>query len=101
MKFLKITIYIVLTLLISVRALAQNKTNIEVSQAYRNISVTDTTSIASVKWKDYFKEKELIQLIDEALKKNNDLLIVEKNISIANLQYKQTKWGNVPQINAF
>lgn len=101
MKILKITIYTVLTLLISVRALAQNKTNIEVPQAYINVSDADTTSIATIQWKDYFKEKELIQLIDEALKKNNDLLIVEKNISIANLQYKQTKWGNVPQINAF
>lgn len=101
MKILKITIYTVLTLLISVRALAQNKTNIEVPQTYRSVSNTDTTSIASIQWKDYFKEKELIQLIDEALKKNNDLLIVEKTISIANLQYKQTKWGNVPQINAF
>lgn len=101
MKFLKLNIHIVLALFISAGALAQNKTKVEVPSVYRNVSTSDTTSIASIKWKNYFKEKELIQLIDEALKKNNDLLIVEKNISIANLQYKQTKWGNVPQINAF
>ncbi len=70
-------------------------------QNFRNTVTTDTTNIADIKWKDFFEENDLIQLIDVALAKNNDLQIAEKNIAIANQQFKQTKWGNVPQVNAF
>ena len=100
MKSTKHIINTVLTLILSVSAYAQNQ-NIELPQKYKYGNETDTTSIAEIKWKDFFKEKELIQLIDEALMKNSDLLIAEKNINIANLQFKQAKWGNIPQVNAF
>jgi NodT family efflux transporter outer membrane factor (OMF) lipoprotein len=101
MKIKNQYMYLVITLFISVITLAQNKLDLEIPQVYRNSTSIDTTSIATIKWKTFFKETELIELIDEALKKNNDLLIAEKNIAIANLQYKQSKWGNVPQVNAF
>ncbi|MGH2667162.1 efflux transporter outer membrane subunit [Flavobacterium sp.] len=72
-----------------------------VPESFRNTSVTDTTTVADIKWEQFFNEKDLVQLINVALVKNNDLQIAEKNIHIANLQYKQAKWGNVPQVNAF
>ncbi|HLA56204.1 MAG TPA: TolC family protein [Flavobacterium sp.] len=73
----------------------------EVPETFRNTVSADTTTIADIKWKDFFTETDLAQLIDVALAKNNDLQIAEKNITIANLQYKQSKWGSVPQVNAF
>lgn len=99
MKSIKYIIHTVLTLILSVSAYSQN--NIELPQKYKFGNETDTTSIAAIKWQEFFKEKELVQLIDAALIKNSDLLIAEKNINIANLQFKQSKWGNIPQINAF
>jgi len=68
---------------------------------FRNQTVADTTNSADVKWKSFFEEPDLVKLIDVALIKNNDLQIAEKNIAIANLQFKQSKWGNIPQLNAY
>lgn len=71
-----------------------------VPENFRNSKATDTTTVADMKWGDFFTETDLTRLIDAGLQKNNDLQIAEENIKIANLQYKQSKWGNVPQINA-
>ncbi|MGK4567773.1 efflux transporter outer membrane subunit [Flavobacterium sp. 3HN19-14] len=73
----------------------------EVPGNFRNSTATDTTSIADIEWKNFFAEKDLVQLIDVALAKNNDLQIADKNTAIANQLFKQAKWGNVPQLNAY
>lgn len=90
-----------LLLITGFTAFSQENSKIELPKSYRNITSIDTVSIADIKWKSFFSENDLVQLIDAALVKNNELQIAEKNIAIANLQYKQAKWGNVPQINAF
>lgn len=72
-----------------------------VPENFRNQTVTNITNSADIKWKSFFEEPDLVELIDVALAKNNDLQIAEKNIAIANLQFKQTKWGNIPQLNAY
>jgi len=67
---------------------------------FRNASVSkDTTSIADLEWKNFFTEKDIIKLIDEAVIRNNDLQIATKNIEIAQYRFTQSKWNNVPQIN--
>ena len=67
---------------------------------FRNASVSkDTTSIADLEWKNFFTEKDIIQLIDSAVTRNNDLQIATKNIEIAQYRFTQSKWGNVPQVN--
>lgn len=80
---------------------SQENSKIELPESFRNSVATDTTNIADIKWKSFFLEADLVELIDIALAKNSDLQIAEKNITIANLQYKQAKWGNVPQVNAY
>jgi outer membrane protein, multidrug efflux system len=67
---------------------------------FRNASISkDTTSIADLEWKNFFTEKDIIKLIDEAVIRNNDLQIATKNIEIAQYRFTQSKWNNVPQIN--
>ncbi|SHM34730.1 TolC family protein [Flavobacterium saccharophilum] len=67
---------------------------------FRNASVSkDTTSIADLEWKNFFTEKDIIKLIDEAVIRNNDLQIATKNIEIAQYRFTQSKWNNVPQVN--
>lgn len=74
---------------------------ISTPESYRNTVVQDTVNSSTIKWKAFFKEPDLIKLIEEAVAKNNDLQIADQNVAIANLQYKQSKWGNVPQLNGF
>ncbi|REG91673.1 TolC family protein [Flavobacterium aquicola] len=67
---------------------------------FRNASVSkDTTSIGDLEWKNFFTEKDIVQLIDSAVARNNDLQIANKNIEIAQYRFTQSKWGNVPQVN--
>lgn len=69
---------------------------------FRNASIAaDTTSIGDLEWKNFFTEKDIIQLIDSAVARNNDLQIATKNIEIAQYRFTQSKWGNVPQANLF
>lgn len=69
---------------------------------FRRASVSgDTTSIADLEWKNFFTEQDIIQLIDSAVARNNDLQIAVKNIEIAQYRFTQSKWNNVPQANLF
>ncbi len=69
---------------------------------FRSASVSgDTTSIGDLEWKNFFAEQDIIELIDSAVARNNDLQIATKNIEIAQYRFTQSKWGNVPQVNLF
>lgn len=69
---------------------------------FRNASVSkDTASIGDLEWKNFFTEKDIVQLIDSAVTRNNELQIAAKNIEIAQYRFTQSKWGNVPQANLF
>ncbi|KDN54565.1 TolC family protein [Flavobacterium seoulense] len=69
-------------------------------ETFRNASVSkDSSSIADLDWKNFFTEKDIIQLIDSAVTRNNDLQIATKNIEIAQYRFTQSKWGNIPQVN--
>lgn len=69
---------------------------------FRSASVSaDTTSIGDLEWKNFFKESDIVELIDSAVARNNDLQIAAKNIEIAQYRFTQSKWGNVPQVNLF
>lgn len=68
-------------------------------ETYREVTSTDTTSVGDVEWKSFFTEPTLQALISNAVAKNNDLLVAQKNIEIAQLQFRQTKWNNVPNFN--
>jgi len=71
-------------------------------EQFRNTAVSnDTTSIGDLEWKNFFTEKDIVQLIDSAVTRNNDLQIATKNIEIAQYQFTQSKWNNVPQADLF
>lgn len=67
--------------------------------SFRNATAEDSTSIADVEWKQFFKDTSLLKLIDSAVAKNNDLQVAQKNIEAAQWQLKQAKWNNVPEFN--
>ena len=96
-----VTFAILITTLISCKVSKDIETPKDaLPENFRNASVSgDTTSIADIEWKNYFTEKDVIQLIDSAVARNNDLQIAVKNIEIAQYRFTQSKWGNVPQVN--
>lgn len=66
---------------------------------YRNVSGTDSTGIASIAAKDFFKDDALLALIDSGRIKNFDLLITFKNIEAANQTLRQAKVNFLPELN--
>jgi len=69
---------------------------------FRHASATpaDTSSIAALPWKNFFTDTTLQKLIDSAIQRNYDMQAAVKNIEAAQLLFKQTKWNNVPQVDA-
>lgn len=67
--------------------------------SFRNAVSTDTVSVADQEWKKFFTETALVQLIDSAVTRNNNLQVAQKNIEAAQWQLKQSKWNNVPQLD--
>lgn len=49
--------------------------------AYNNSQ--DTTNTSAVQWREFFKDKDLVNLIDTALKNNQELMITLQEIGIA------------------
>lgn len=55
-------------------------------------------NLAKVTWQEFFKDPELIAIIDLALVQNPDLLIAVKNIEQSELLFKQARLGVLPQL---
>lgn len=63
--------------------------------------VQDSTenSIATIPYREFFTDPVLLALIEEGIANNNDLKIALKQIEIAELGFRQSKWGNIPVVN--
>lgn len=61
---------------------------------------TDTTSSASIQWKQFFKDKYLISLIDTALKNNQELSITLQEIEIARNEVRIKHGAILPRVEA-
>ncbi|MGO4919473.1 TolC family protein [Maribacter spongiicola] len=60
---------------------------------------TDSTNSAQLKWKDFFKDKYLIKLIDTALTNNQELRIMMQQIDVAQNEVKARKGEYLPFIS--
>ncbi len=75
---------------------------VKIPEAFRSDStmVEQNENIAKIGYRDFFKDPVLVELIDKAMVQNNDLQVALKQIEFASLAYTQSKWGNIPTINA-
>ncbi|MDR1742584.1 MAG: TolC family protein [Dysgonamonadaceae bacterium] len=73
--------------------------DIDAENLYRDITATDTTTIADIPWREYYSEPFLANLIDEALKNNVDMLIAESGIRQAEANLKQAQLAYFPGIS--
>jgi len=53
-----------------------------------------------MQWKNFFADATLQNLIDSAIERNYDMQLAVKNIEASRLLFRQTKWNNVPQVDA-
>lgn len=78
----------------SIPTLVNRNVNSKTPSAYAN--QTDTTNSAKMNWKQYFNDKNLIALIDTALKNNQELNITLQEIQIANNEVRIKKGEYLP-----
>ncbi len=82
-KFFAITIVLLLVFCTSCKSLTpvQDVNKQQLPAVY--VESTDTVNTASIKWKNFFSDKNLVSLIDVALKNNIDLQMTLQDIEIA------------------
>ena len=99
----KINLYITAILLLTLSACKVSKDIMVPADAtplaYRNTTSVDTSSIATIQWRDFFINKGLQQLVDSAMMNNFDIEIAIKNIEAGRLVLTQSKLGNLPSVN--
>jgi NodT family efflux transporter outer membrane factor (OMF) lipoprotein len=59
-------------------------------------TTTDSNSIAKQKWNEFFKDPLLVQLIDTALKNNQELNIMQREIAVATNEIRSRKGAYLP-----
>jgi NodT family efflux transporter outer membrane factor (OMF) lipoprotein len=60
----------------------------------------DSTNSADIKWKDFFADKNLITLIDTALKNNFDVLMTLQKIEMARNDLRLSKGAILPTVSS-
>ncbi len=63
-------------------------------------TISDSTNVAELKWKEYFSDSILIALIDTALKNNQELNIITQEVAIAKNEVRAKKGEYLPFLGA-
>ena len=69
------------------------------SSLYREQPGTDSNTIASVNWSDFFKDPALQTLIAKGIQENLDIKMAMQRIIAAQASYKQSKLAFLPDLN--
>ncbi|MFV8335635.1 TolC family protein [Flavobacterium sp. RSP29] len=77
-------------------AIATSQANETVPESFG--STRDTTNMATIQWGNFFKDKYLINLIDTALKNNQELRITLQEIEIARNDIRIKKGALLPTV---
>src|SRR5690606_29516690 len=67
---------------------------------YKN-QLTDTVNSATLKWKDFFSDQNLIALIDSALANHQELNIMWQNVQMSNNEIKARQGEYLPFIGSY
>ncbi|MEP6930051.1 MAG: TolC family protein, partial [Flavobacterium sp.] len=78
------------------QATAETQDKAVVPEAYTNSK--DTANTATIPWRTYFKDQNLVNLIDVALKNNQELMITLQEIEIAKNDIRIKKGAYLPTV---
>ncbi|WP_197705632.1 TolC family protein [Labilibaculum antarcticum] len=98
--------YIILSLVLTAFSLQScfvakkyQQPEMETVDQYRNVSTTDSATLASMPWEELFTDANLKSLISKALDNNLDYLMAIERVNAAEAYYKQGKMGYLPSLN--
>ncbi|MCK0132180.1 efflux transporter outer membrane subunit [Flavobacteriaceae bacterium F08102] len=103
MKFIQYPFVIFMALLLSSCFVAKDYTRPileETNHLYRDVSTTDSTSVADISWDQLFTDPYLKGYIKEGLENNLDIRVAIQQIAAAEAYLKQGKAGYLPTLNA-
>lgn len=72
--------------------------DLDLPDQYRQ-SVAVTADTVMLPWKNFFKDQQLVQLIEKALDKNNEVTVAIMNMQQMDLAYKQAKLNLLPMLD--
>ncbi|MCZ4243213.1 TolC family protein [Pedobacter punctiformis] len=75
---------------------AQKSENKNVPNAFSDLK--DTTNVVNIKWRQFFNDKYLVDLIDTALKNNQELNVTLQEIEIAKNEVRAKKGEILPSV---
>lgn len=78
------------------QATAESSSKAVIPEAF--INSKDTTNMAAIPWHDFFKDQNLVNLIDTALKNNQELMITLQEIEIAKNDVRIKKGAYLPTV---
>ncbi|WP_431242572.1 TolC family protein [Flavobacterium sp. P21] len=73
-------------------------TSAPVPESFGVATTQDTTNTSTVKWREFFKDQNLVDLIDVALKNNQELNMTPQEIEIAKNDVRVRKGLLLPQV---
>ncbi len=73
-------------------------TSTPVPEAFGAVKSQDTTNMSALKWRDFFKDQNLVELIDIALKNNQELNMTLQEIEIAKNDIRVRKGALLPSV---
>lgn len=76
----------------------QRTENRSVPVSYNNSQ--DTTNISAIRWRNFFTDEHLVNLIDTALKNNQELMITLQEIEISRNEVRARKGAILPTVGA-
>ncbi len=81
-----------------VPAVVQTKENRSVPQSYAGS--TDSANMSRIEWRHFFSDPNLVNLIDTALMRNQELMITLQEIEIARNEVRMRKGAILPTVGA-
>ncbi|WP_165779328.1 efflux transporter outer membrane subunit [Brumimicrobium salinarum] len=72
----------------------------EEERIFEGDSLVHTIDSTQLAWRNFFKDEQLISLINEGLKHNFDIRMAMKRMEMYQLQFKQSKLELLPSVNA-
>src|SRR5438270_8468243 len=102
---ISIKTYLLLTLMAVVMSCKitqpyQQPSDITSRPLYRDVTTTDTTTIATIPWQQLFTDPQLQALLQEGMTNNLDLKIAVARIRQAEANYNQALAAFLPTLNA-
>jgi NodT family efflux transporter outer membrane factor (OMF) lipoprotein len=94
--------FVLLVLLVSSCKVGQNyqRPSVALPNQFRSAVTTDSATVARVRWRDFFQNAELQQLISTALADNFDLQVAIKRVEESRAYVRQTRYALLPSVNA-